>query len=116
MTVIAASEIHGQAASSDKQLKTALSQWLDSPPRRIDRMILQALLCSAPLKARVRSDCGLYLASRHPARATMGALLDAAGLRPDQIVKVPTVLPSSGRAFASGRADVVITAEPWASV
>jgi NitT/TauT family transport system substrate-binding protein len=45
----------------------------------------------------------------------LAALLDAAGLRPDQIVKVPTVLPSSGRAFASGRADVVITAEPWAS-
>ena len=25
----------------------------------------------------MRSDCGLYLASRHPARPTMGALLDA---------------------------------------
>lgn len=45
----------------------------------------------------------------------LAALLEAAGLRPDQIVKVPTMLPSTGRAFASGRADVVITAEPWAS-
>lgn len=77
MKVIAASEIHGHAATSDKQLKAALSQWLDSPPRRIDRLIFQALLGAAALKAHVRSDCGLYLASRHPARPTMGALLDA---------------------------------------
>lgn len=45
----------------------------------------------------------------------LGALLEAAQLKPDQIVKVPTVLPSTGRDFLSGRADVVITAEPWAS-
>lgn len=77
MKVIAASEIRGQAASSDKQLKTALSQWLDSPPRRIDRLILQALLGAAALKDQVRSDCGLYLAARYPSRPTMGALLDA---------------------------------------
>lgn len=77
MTVIAASEVRGLAATCDKQLKTALSQWLDSPPRRIDRLILQYLLAAAPLKTQVRSNCGLYLASAHPARATMGALLDA---------------------------------------
>lgn len=76
-SVIAACSVRGQASCSDKDLKAALGQWLAAPPRRIDRMILQALLCSAPLKALVRSDCGLYLASRHPARATMGALLDA---------------------------------------
>ncbi|MDX1298199.1 MAG: hypothetical protein R3260_08135 [Pseudomonas sp.] len=76
MTVIAASEIRGLAATCDKQLKTALSQWLDSPPRRIDRLILQCLLAAAPLKTQVRSNCGLYLASAHPARATMGALLE----------------------------------------
>lgn len=45
----------------------------------------------------------------------LGALLEAARLRPDQIVKVPTLLPSTGRDFVGGRADVVITAEPWAS-
>lgn len=77
MRVIAASEIHGRAATSDKQLKAALSQWLGSPPRRIDRLIFQALLGAALLKDNVRSDCGLYLASRHPARPTMAALLDA---------------------------------------
>jgi len=77
MPVIAASEIHGLAATCDKQLKAALSQWLDSPPRRIDRLILQCLLAAAPLKAKVRSSCGLYLASAHPARVTMGALLEA---------------------------------------
>ncbi|MGG5873663.1 hypothetical protein [Pseudomonas peli] len=77
MTVIAASEVHGLASISDKELKTALSQWLDNPPRRIDRLILQCLLAAAPLKAQVRSNCGLYLASAHPARATMGALLEA---------------------------------------
>jgi hypothetical protein len=76
MRVIAASEIRGQAATSDKQLKTALNQWLASPPRRIDRLILQALLGAAALKDQVRSDCGLYLAARYPSRPTMGALLD----------------------------------------
>lgn len=75
--VIAACSVRAAANCSDKELKAALGQWLDAPPRRIDRMILQALLCTAPLKAQVRSNCGLYLASRHPARATMGALLDA---------------------------------------
>ncbi|WP_220816158.1 hypothetical protein [Pseudomonas paralcaligenes] len=77
MTVIAASEISGSAALDDKALKAALGQYLSSPPRRIDRLIFQALLGAALLKDRVRSDCGLYLASRHPARPTMGALLDA---------------------------------------
>ncbi|MHA6492168.1 hypothetical protein ACX0MV_02820 [Pseudomonas borbori] len=76
MKVIAASEIRGLATTSDKQLKTALGQWLDCPPRRVDRLILQALLAAAVLKSQVRSDCGLYLAARHPARPTMGALLD----------------------------------------
>nr|WP_298145694.1 hypothetical protein [uncultured Pseudomonas sp.] len=76
MSVIAASEIRGQAATTDKQLKTALSQWLDSPPRRVDRLILQALLGAAALKDQVRSDCGLYLAARYPSRSTMGTLLD----------------------------------------
>lgn len=77
MPVIAACEIHGLASTNDKQLKAALGQWLDSPPRRIDRLILQCLLAAAPLKLQVRSSCGLYLASAHPARATMGALLEA---------------------------------------
>jgi hypothetical protein len=77
MPVIAASEVHGLASTDDKQLKSALSQWLDSPPRRIDRLILQCLLAAAPLKTKVRSNCGLYLASAHPARATMGSLLEA---------------------------------------
>lgn len=77
MPVIAASEIHGLAATSDKELKAALGQWLDNPPRRIDRLILQCLLAAAPLKSQVRNNCGLYLASAHPARATMGALLEA---------------------------------------
>lgn len=45
----------------------------------------------------------------------LAALLEAARLRPDQIVKLPTLLPSTARTFASGQADVVITAEPWAS-
>lgn len=77
MPVIAASEVHGLAATSDKELKAAQGQWLDNPPRRIDRLILQCLLAAAPLKSQVRSNCGLYLASMHPARATMGALLEA---------------------------------------
>ncbi len=77
MKVIAASEIRGSASTSDKDLKAALSQWLSNPPRRIDRLIFQALLGAAALKEHVRSDCGLYLASRHPARPTMIALLDA---------------------------------------
>lgn len=77
MTVIAASEIHGLASTSDKDLKAALSAWLNTPPRRIDRLIFQALLGAAALKDHVRSSCGLYLASRHPARPTMIALLEA---------------------------------------
>ncbi|TBU76198.1 hypothetical protein [Phytopseudomonas daroniae] len=78
---IAACSVRGNASCSDKDLKAALGEWLNSPPRRIDRLILQALLCTAPLKAQVRRDCGLYLASRYPARVTMGSLLDAVCVR-----------------------------------
>jgi len=77
MKAIAASEISGSAACDDKMLKAALGQWLANPPRRIDRLILMALLGGASLKEWVSSDCGLYLAARYPARSTMGALLDA---------------------------------------
>ena len=77
MKVIAASEIHGLATTDDKALKATLSQYLSNPPRRIDRLIFQALLGGALLKEQIRSDCGLYLASRHPARPTMIALLEA---------------------------------------
>ncbi|YCH21517.1 hypothetical protein M1D96_20820 [Pseudomonas sp. D1-3] len=73
---IAACSVRGDVENTDKDLKTALISWLPTTPRRIDRLILQALLCTAPLKAKIRRDCGLYLASRHPARATMGSLLD----------------------------------------
>ncbi|UQY37194.1 hypothetical protein K8U54_12150 [Pseudomonas fulva] len=75
--VIAACSVRGNSENTDKDLKTALISWLPTTPRRIDRLILQALLCTAPLKAMTRRDCGLYLASRHPARATMGSLLDS---------------------------------------
>ncbi|GLX12279.1 hypothetical protein Pstr01_05180 [Pseudomonas straminea] len=74
---IAACSVSGDAQDTDKDLKAALINWLPTTPRRIDRLILQALLCTAPLKAKIRRDCGLYLASRHPARATMGSLLDS---------------------------------------
>lgn len=74
---IAACSVRGNVENTDKDLKAALISWLPSTPRRIDRLILQALLCTAPLKAKVRPDCGLYLASRHPARGTMGSLLDS---------------------------------------
>ncbi|MGE8496653.1 MAG: hypothetical protein ACN6O6_04035 [Pseudomonas sp.] len=75
--VIAACDARGQDNCSDKELKAAVGQWLSNPPRRIDRLILQALLCTAPLKEQVHSRCGLYLAARHPSRGTMGSLLDA---------------------------------------
>lgn len=74
---MAACSVRGDSQNTDKELKAALINWLPTTPRRIDRLILQALLCTAPLKAKVRRDCGLYLASRHPARATMGSLLDS---------------------------------------
>lgn len=74
---IAACSVRGDVENTDKDLKAALISWLPSTPRRIDRLILQALLCTAPLKAKIRRDCGLYLASRHPARGTMGSLLDS---------------------------------------
>ena len=43
MKVIAASEILGSAELDDKALKAVLSQYLASPPRRIDRLIVVAL-------------------------------------------------------------------------
>lgn len=77
MRVIARNEVRGSAADTDKQLKAQLSQWLEQPPRRIDRLILQCLLAAAPLKRHITGCCGLYLAAAHPDRSTMGALLNS---------------------------------------
>jgi hypothetical protein len=75
MRVIAASEIRGGAELSDKQLKAALGRFIE-PPRRIERLILQALLGAAPLKPHLERDCGLYLAASYPCRPNMQGLLE----------------------------------------
>jgi hypothetical protein len=77
MKVIARNEVRDTAALSDKELKAQLSQWLEQPPRRIDRLILRCLLAAAPLKSHITGRCGLYLAAAHPDRNTMGALLNS---------------------------------------
>lgn len=76
MQVIAASQISGCASTTDKELKTVLQQWLIKSPRRIDRFILQSLLAAAAIKQHVQVNCGLYVASTYPARATMASLLN----------------------------------------
>lgn len=45
----------------------------------------------------------------------LGALLDAAGLSPGMVVKVPITLDGSVEAYRSGEVDAVVTAEPWAA-
>lgn len=77
MKVIAASEVRGSAAVDDKVLKARLGAYLAHPPRRVDRLILQALLGAALLKPYVQTRSGLYLAATYPARPTMQALLEA---------------------------------------
>ncbi|MCF6780567.1 hypothetical protein [Stutzerimonas stutzeri] len=76
MKVIAACEVRGRNRS-DSQLKAALSEHLDNPPRRTDRLTLLALLAAAPLKAHMQADSGLYLAATWPARQNMFALLES---------------------------------------
>jgi len=44
----------------------------------------------------------------------LGALLQAAGLKVADVVKVPMTLDQSLAYFSQGRADAVVTAEPWA--
>lgn len=83
MKVIAASQIHGSAEVSDKQLKKTLARFIE-PPRRIERLILQALLGAAPLKVQLQRDCGLYLAASYPCRPNMQALLETICLQHKQ--------------------------------
>jgi NitT/TauT family transport system substrate-binding protein len=45
----------------------------------------------------------------------LSALLKAAGLKPDQIQKVPMTLDRSEALFQSPAVDAVVTAEPWAA-
>lgn len=45
----------------------------------------------------------------------MASLLEKAGLRADQVVKVPITQARAAEAYQKGQADVVVTAEPWAS-
>ncbi|SDU15593.1 hypothetical protein [Geopseudomonas guangdongensis] len=81
MRVIAASRVSGRQDASERELKSALAQRLAHPPRRLDRLSLQALLAAAPLRGRVQADCGLYLAADYPARSNMFALLDSVCLQ-----------------------------------
>lgn len=98
MQVIAASEIRGGAEHSDKQLKAVLSRFIE-PPRRIERLILQALLGAAPLKPHLKRDCGLYLAASYPCRPNMQALLETiciAGRQPKPFEFVNSVSNAAG--------------------
>jgi NitT/TauT family transport system substrate-binding protein len=45
----------------------------------------------------------------------LAAFLDAGGLTAGDIQLVPTPLPDTAQAWREGRAEVVVTAEPWAS-
>ena len=45
----------------------------------------------------------------------MASLLEKAGLRADQVVKVPITQARAAEVYQKGLADVVVTAEPWAS-
>ena len=45
----------------------------------------------------------------------LGALLDAAGLSPGMVVKVPMMLDGSVEAYRSGQVDAIVSAEPWAA-
>lgn len=45
----------------------------------------------------------------------LGAFLQAAGLRPSDIVKVPMTLDQSVSVYRSAEVDAVVTAEPWIS-
>jgi NitT/TauT family transport system substrate-binding protein len=45
----------------------------------------------------------------------LGALLDAAGLSPGMVVKVPMMLDGSVEAYRSGKVDAIVSAEPWAA-
>lgn len=76
MKVVAASHITGRGVS-DAALKQGLSTYVSSPPRRIDRLSLLALLGAAPLKPVLQIDSAVYLAATYPARPNMFALLDA---------------------------------------
>ena len=63
MKVIAASEIHGSAGLDDKALKAALSQYLTSPPRRIEgRYTIEGL---EHLEAAREAKRGVLLLSAH---------------------------------------------------
>lgn len=45
----------------------------------------------------------------------MASLLEKAGLRPDQVIKVPMTQARAAEAYKNKLADVVVTVEPWAS-
>ncbi len=45
----------------------------------------------------------------------MAALLESAGLRAADVEQVRVALPDTAEAYRQGRADAVVTAEPWAS-
>lgn len=77
MDVICASQLQVSAQTSNKELKSQLRTHFNSLPRRVDRMAWQALLVCAPFLARLKHECGIYLAADYPSGDTMTGLLNS---------------------------------------
>lgn len=76
MQLISAAQTQIAAGFTNKDIKRELSQHFNALPRRLDRNAWQMLLACAPLKNKVHSQCGIYIAASYPAADTMTSLLN----------------------------------------
>lgn len=74
-----------------------------------------AVLAHAPVTLKTLANKRIGVEDSAMGAVMLSALLEAAGLRLDQIQKVPVTLDRTEEVFRRGAVDAVVTAEPWAS-
>ena len=74
-----------------------------------------AVMVHAPVTLRTLAGARIGFEDSETGNVMLAALLLAAGLRADQIQKVPVRLDRTEEVFRLGAVDAVVTAEPWAS-
>ena len=73
------------------------------------------VLAHAPVTMKTLANKRIGVEDSAMGAVMLSALLEAAGLKPGQIQKVPVTLDRTEEVFRRGAVDVVVTAEPWAS-
>jgi len=116
LRALAAGQLEGAALTLD-ELMTARADGVDLRAVLVfdESAGADVVLAKAPVTLQTLQGKRVAVEDGAMGAVMLSALLKAAGLKPDQIHKVPMTLDRSEALFRSPQVDVVVTAEPWAA-